>query len=420
MKRLLSFLLVFCLLLSCCAVALAATRPVISAQPETQTVNAGGTVTYKIKARGFSAITWYFVDPATGQEITARHITEKFKDLKVKNPNGSNLILKKVPLEMDGWSLYCHLVGNGYKVDSDTVMILVTEPAPAATATPAPTPVPTEAPTATPAPEQESPDTATAQPEQGSPDAATAEPEPTETPRLSESIEEIPDSINPFTVTVSGELELYKLSRSGKPTGEPQTTLSFDDIAAFYVKANGTIQYLLINDLQLTPTSDDVVGMTIRGIMKDTIIQGRVLKASADTEEKPEEPVITAVPAEPTAVPEEPTAVPEEPTPVPEEPTAVPEEPTPVLEEPTAAPEEPADTAGKVLVTCERCRFSGGGNSFTTSGYVPVGTTITVVCGSGGLLSEGYSINGAPAVNKGQASFKMTVTEDTTITMQQR
>ena len=169
----------------------------------------------------------------------------------------------------------------------------------------------------------------------------------------------------------------------------------------------------MINDLQLTPASDDVVGMTIRGIMKDTIIQGRVVKTAADSEEKPEEPVITAVPAEPTSVPEEPTAVPEEPTPVPEEPTAAPAEPT-------AAPEETADTAGKVLVTCERCRFSGGGNSFSTSGYVPVGTTITVVCGSGGLLSEGYSINGAPAINKGQASFKITVSEDTTITMQQR
>ena len=67
-----------------------------------------------------------------------------------------------------------------------------------------------------------------------------------------------------------------------------------------------------------------------------------------------------------------------------------------------------------------RCRFSGGGNSFATSGYVPVGTVITVVCGSEGNLASGYSINGAASTNKGQASFKLTVDADTTIKMQQR
>jgi len=379
MRKLFAFLLALCLVTGCAAIAFAATKPVISSQPETQTVKEGGSVTFKVKAKNFTAVTWYFVSPENGEKISGRHIAEKFKGLRVQRPNNVNITLKKVPAEMHGWSLYCHLVGNGYQVDSDTVMILIEGmevPDGAAAAAPEVTPVPEDAP-------------------------ADSE---------SEIVDEGVGPIQPFTVTAEGELELYALSRSGKPTGDPQTSLHFEEEASFYVKANGYIQYLLINEIQLTP-ADNVTGMTVRGIVEDTVIQGRIIKAKDED--------AAAAPAE-TA--EEPAAAPaDEPADAAEEPAAEPADET--AEEPAApaeTAEEPAAAGDMVLVTCERCRFSGGGNSFATSGYVPEGTEITVVCGSEGDLSAGYSINGAASTNKGQASFKLTVDADTTISMKKR
>ena len=219
MKRLLSFLVVFCLLLSCCAVAFAAAKPTFTTQPVTQTVKEGGSVNFKVKAKNYTALTWYFVDPENGQKISARHISEKFSGLKVKNPNSQSLTLKKIPEAMHGWSLYCHIVGNGYKVDSDTVMILIKGKEPPANA-----PAAAEA-EAAPDDGEETVPAPSGNAEEAE-DAGEAEGD-------AEGEESSQEAIKPFTVTVSGELELYELSRSGKPSGEPQTSLSFDDAASF-------------------------------------------------------------------------------------------------------------------------------------------------------------------------------------------
>ena len=459
MKKLISFLLILCLLLGCGSIAFAASKPSISSQPESQTVKAGGSVTFRIKAKNFTALTWYFVNPENGEKTSARHISEKFKGLKVQSPNGQSLTLKKVPEGIHGWSLYCHLVGNGYQLDSDTVMIQIEG-------------MGSPEDTSAPAPEE----SGTNQPEEGS--TVQNEESPSETEVPSEGTEEASsEPVKPFTVTAIGELQLYELSRSGKPAGDPKSALSFEDEASFFVKANGYIQYLLINDIQLTP-SGNVSGITIRGITKDTTIQGRVIKPKNDsdtvssTESENEEFDLNAEEEATTEIPEN-TAdelpenstednpaeeIPEnsaEDNPAEEIPEnsaednpaeEIPEnsaEDNPAEEipenneaaddpedtyeityvspvTPTPAPEVPADTSNMVFVSCERCRFSGGGNSFATSGYVPVGTTITVVCGSEGNLAAGYSINGAAGSNKGQASFKLTVEADTTISMQKR
>ena len=400
MKKLISFLLILCLLLSCGSSAFAASKPSISTQPVSQTVKTGGSVTFKLKAKNFTALTWYFVNPENGEKISARHIGEKFKGLKVQNPNSQSLTLKKVPQEIHGWSLYCHLVGNGHKVDSDTVLILIKG--------------------------MEPPENA-AVPASGSEEEEVSGENAPEAENSSTEGEESSGPIKPFTVTAAGELQLYELSRSGKPTGDPKSVLNFEEEAAFFVKANGYIQYLLINDMQLTP-SDNVTGLTIRGITKDTTIQGRVIKADGISEALPaaedrntetesaEEEVGTQVGSDETADESSGSGDSE----VSDSEDEEPEYTFVATVSPTPAPEIPADTSNMVYVSCERCRFSGGGNSFATSGYVPVGTTITVVCGSEGNLATGYSINGAAGSNKGQASFKLTIDADTTISMQKR
>ena len=48
-----------------------------------------------------------------------------FKKIKVVGPNRTKITLNRVPEEMHGWTVYAHLNGNGYKVNSERVQLLV-------------------------------------------------------------------------------------------------------------------------------------------------------------------------------------------------------------------------------------------------------------------------------------------------------
>ncbi len=122
MKRLMMML---GLLLCCVGVAFG--EIAITRQPETQTVRAGGKVTFTVKATGAAkqAVTWYFTDPATGKTTTGRKLSSAVPGVKVKNPNTLSITLRNVPETMHGWTLYCHIGKKGKGVDSDEVMILI-------------------------------------------------------------------------------------------------------------------------------------------------------------------------------------------------------------------------------------------------------------------------------------------------------
>ena len=125
MKKILGLILALCLVLMLSSNAFAA-KFSITKQPETATTNKSGTVSFSIKVNGsVNSITWHFIDPATGNDYTGKKLTTAFKGLKVSNPNSKKITLKKVPEAMHGWVVYCHLNGNGYKLDSEMVMLLV-------------------------------------------------------------------------------------------------------------------------------------------------------------------------------------------------------------------------------------------------------------------------------------------------------
>ncbi len=394
MKRSLSILLVLCLLLGVCTVAFAASKPSITSQPESQTVEQGAKLVLSIKARGYTGLTWYFIDPATGEQYSGRKLSEHFSGMKVTGANNSKITVKNVPLELDGWSVYVHLVGNGYKLDSDTVLISVIAPTPKPTV--APTAAPTEAPTKAPA---EAPTEAPTE----APAEATAEPAPAETEAPAPDFTEEPASAS-FSVSVkkSDGLVLYKV-KSGKASGKAKRTLTFEKKATVLVQGKeGLIESLTIGGIQFTP-SQPLESVILKGFTEDTVIRGTVQGTATEAPAEGEAAGETAEAAESTP---EPTA---EPT---EEPTV-----EPVYTEEPAAPE---DLTGMVKITCENCRFSGGANSFATSGYVSSGSTITVVSGSNGNPETGYSINGGESDYIGKTSFRLAVEADTSIVMQKR
>ena len=123
MKRLLAVTVMLCLLWGYTGGALAAIT--VTAQPETQTVKAGGTVTFSVKARGASAITWHFISPDGTEDLTGKKLAGRFQGLRVVNPNSQNIRLKNVPEEMHGWTVYCHLGKAGADTDTERVLLLI-------------------------------------------------------------------------------------------------------------------------------------------------------------------------------------------------------------------------------------------------------------------------------------------------------
>ena len=158
MKRILGIALAVLLVLVTVSAALAGSRPVITQDPVSATTNAKGSVSFSVKVNTNGSnctYTWYFVNPATGEKTSGRNLTKLFKKIKVVGPNRTKITLNRVPEEMHGWSVYCHVNGNGYKLDSQMATLSIYGMEAPATPTPEPTPEPTAEPTQEPAQESE-------------------------------------------------------------------------------------------------------------------------------------------------------------------------------------------------------------------------------------------------------------------------
>ena len=364
MKRLISVMIVLCLLLGVCGIASAA-KITITQQPETQTVKKGGTLTFTVKAKNTSdsGVTWHFQNPATGEDITGKNLSKKVSGLKVQKPNSLSITLKNVPESMHGWTAYCHIGPKSGGADTDTVMILISGLEPPATPVPAL------------ASESGSASSSTSYSDTASGEfSAMATPAvPTATPK--------PEKI---VITGNSKFELYNVDSQGAPLGKPKDELTFTDgnTASFYVKlpdaTEGSIQYITVDGVRFTPDGE-VRGMSVRGWPNSASVRVKVLKPGADNQPAPDVqtlPPVTEVPVDPNAQ--------------------------------------------MVTVTCENCRFTGYTSSYAKSGEVPVGTTITVIA-SGGMVGKGYFINGAKkGTHKNEATFQYLVEGETTITMQEQ
>lgn len=258
MKKIVALLLICCLTLGL-ATAYAA-GPKITKQPEFGKSKSETTVVIEIKAKSYKGLTWRFVNPETSEEFTAKELSKALNGIKVKNPNKQKITLEKVPAEMNGWEVYCHLTGNGYQVDSDRLTIelsVAAEPAAEPTAEPVPEAVPAasepvEEPAVVPAPESV-------------PAEPAAEPVPAE-----EEEEDIPE---PETITVTGEnVTLVPLDSFGRPDEESGgTSLSFTEFGSVEARADGDVEYWIVNGIRVTPNAG-VSSVKLQNITSDMTI----------------------------------------------------------------------------------------------------------------------------------------------------
>ena len=122
-KKFLALLLACCLLLPlACA---SADAPVIERQPEGCDILEGESCQFKVKHGETESFLWRFVEPGTGKTLQASKAEESFPGLKVSGAKSDTLKLKNVPLDLDGWGVFCRLTNGSDFADTDLVFLTV-------------------------------------------------------------------------------------------------------------------------------------------------------------------------------------------------------------------------------------------------------------------------------------------------------
>lgn len=115
--------------------------PVVTKDPTDETVEEGGTRMFIAKYQNAIWAVWHFVSPDGQTDLTYEAAAKEFPTLVIVNGMYSDLKLQNIPLELNGWKVYCRYTNDFGSTDTKSARITVT---------PAPTPAPTEEPTPAP------------------------------------------------------------------------------------------------------------------------------------------------------------------------------------------------------------------------------------------------------------------------------
>lgn len=135
--------------------------PIVTKDPTNETVEEGGEAVFVAKAKYAQSYLWQLVSP-DGITYDCADAPESFKGLKVSGADTERIVLKNIPLELDGYRIFCRFTA-GDVVSSKMAKLTVTEKPVTEPPTEQPTEEPTEA--TEPTTETTEPTTETAEPE---------------------------------------------------------------------------------------------------------------------------------------------------------------------------------------------------------------------------------------------------------------
>ena len=174
---------------------------------------------------------------------------------------------------------------------------------------------------------------------------------------------EIPAGPKLITVTAD-KVTLYPVDSHGDAIeDQAAATLTFEDSGSVAVRSDTPVKYWMINGIRVEPT-EDLTGFVLKNITTDLTISAKLNVASAASAEEID-------------------------------------------------PNSPCE------VTCTGCCFTyhKGGLASVTSGTVPAGATIIVFSSDPNAAVKGFSINGEAPEHQGSTTFRLKITEDTTISV---
>ncbi len=117
--------------------------PIITKSPTDETVKVGGSCAFVARYENAIWAVWHFVSPDGKTDIPYDEINEKFPTLDVWHGMYSTMKLNNIPLELNGWSVYCRYTNNNGSTDTKSALITVLSGADTTTAAaPEPSPAP--------------------------------------------------------------------------------------------------------------------------------------------------------------------------------------------------------------------------------------------------------------------------------------
>jgi hypothetical protein len=260
MKRIVGFILVFCLVFSLFAEAMAEPKWEIVEQPKCTTTKKSTTISIKVKGKGVK-YQWVFVNPEDPEDkVTGKNLSKdkRFNGIKVKDYTKSKIVLSKVPEALHGWNVYCHLYANAYKLDSEPTVIQVYGMDPA------------------PEPEKSAADEGE---DEGGEDAKETK-KTDEDEGEDEDEEEAPAESKEFTVTANGKY-LFKIDSMGKAeSDEGVSSLTFTDSGNVAVISEEPFKSWTVNGVRYEP-DDELTGFKLFNLSGDTSVSVKMAVKTA-------------------------------------------------------------------------------------------------------------------------------------------
>ena len=105
-------------------------KPFVKKHPENVTVSEGGSCFFEADYINAIWAVWHFVSPDGTVDLTYENTGSRFPNMQVKNGMYSKMELSNIPLEANGWKVYCRYTNAGGYTDTNTATLTVTSAAP--------------------------------------------------------------------------------------------------------------------------------------------------------------------------------------------------------------------------------------------------------------------------------------------------
>ena len=99
--------------------------PMIAKDPEPCTVEEGGTCSFEAAYVNAIWASWYFVSPDGSKKVRYTKMDQIFPDMRIIDGMYSAVTLENVPLEADGWQVYCRYTNKKGYTDTASVQLTV-------------------------------------------------------------------------------------------------------------------------------------------------------------------------------------------------------------------------------------------------------------------------------------------------------
>ncbi len=124
MKKTVSVLLVLVLVLALGATAFADSGIYITKNPSDEVRSAGGTAWFVSGASGYTALNWKFMSP-NGTEYSVQEFRNRFPYVTVDGEHTTNLTLRNLGTDMNGWGVFCSFSSNNGTADTAMAFLYV-------------------------------------------------------------------------------------------------------------------------------------------------------------------------------------------------------------------------------------------------------------------------------------------------------